>query len=91
MSNSNEKENEKWRKFLQPVITGLVAMMTAFTLYAQNASGAMTDSRMTKIEVKEEVNEKDVREIKDDNEAMKQMLFKIQADVSYIRGKMEKR
>lgn len=91
MSNSNEKENEKWRKFLQPVITGLVAMMAAFTLYAQNASGATTDSRMTKIEVKEEVNEKDVREIKADNEAMKQMLFKIQADVSYIRGKMEKR
>ena len=28
-------ESEKWRKFLQPVITGLVAMMTAVVGYLQ--------------------------------------------------------
>lgn len=45
-------ENEKWRKFLQPVITGLVAMMTAFTLYAQSASSNANDSRVTAVEVR---------------------------------------
>ena len=45
-------EQEKWRKFLQPVITGLVAMMTAFTLYAQSASSDANDSRVTAVEVR---------------------------------------
>jgi hypothetical protein len=53
MSNSNEKENEKWRKFLQPVITGLVAMMTAVVGYLQYLQKQESDKRDSRIAVLE--------------------------------------
>ena len=84
-------ENEKWRKFLQPVITGLVAMMAAFTLYAQSASSNANDSRITAVEV--QVHEQSRRSDKFDADInnFKVMLSDIRSDVSFIRGKMEKR
>lgn len=49
---TKQSEQDKWRKFLQPLITGLVAMMSAFTLYAQSASSNANDSRVTAVEVR---------------------------------------
>lgn len=43
-------EQEKWRKFLQPLITGMVAFMTALTLYIQNSDSSSAEVRMTTIE-----------------------------------------
>lgn len=43
-------EQEKWRKFLQPVITGLVALMTALTLYVQSKDSSNADVRMSVLE-----------------------------------------
>ena len=43
-------EQEKWRRFLQPVITGLVALMTALTLYVQSKDSSNADVRMSVLE-----------------------------------------
>lgn len=43
-------ESEKWRKFLQPLITGMIALMTALTLYVQNKDSSSADVRITAIE-----------------------------------------
>ena len=42
-------ESEKWRKFLQPVITGLVAMMTAVVGYLQYLQNQESDRRDSRI------------------------------------------
>lgn len=46
-------ENEKWRKFLQPVITGLVATMTAVVGYLQSLQKQESDRRDARIAVLE--------------------------------------
>lgn len=43
-------EQEKWRKFLQPLITGMIALMAALTLYIQNKDSTNAEVRMTAIE-----------------------------------------
>jgi Protein of unknown function (DUF3290). len=94
MSNSNEKENEKWRKFLQPIITGLVAMMTAvvgYLQYLQKQESDRRDSRIAVLEVQvgEQSKRSDKFDVDIDN--FKTLLSDIRSDVSFIRGKMEKR
>ena len=92
MSNSNEREKEKWRKFLQPVITGLVAMMTAVVGYLQYLQKHESDKRDSRIAVLEvQVNEQSKRSDKFDVDIdnFKVLLSDIRSDVSFIRGKIE--
>ena len=44
MSNSNDPE--KWRRFLQPVVTGLVELMAAATLYIKRQGSDDMESRV---------------------------------------------
>lgn len=43
-------ENEKWRKFLQPVISGLAAFLSAAVLYMHSIDNSGTEVRMNSIE-----------------------------------------
>ena len=51
-------EHEKWRKLLQPLITGLVALVAAATLYLQRSDNDKTDSRLTALEIRADVTDK---------------------------------
>lgn len=85
-------EQEKWRKFLQPVITGLVAMMTAVVGYLQYLQKQESDKRDSRIAVLEvQVSEQSRRSDKfgSDIDNFKLMLGDIRSDVSFIRGKLE--
>lgn len=79
-------ESSQWRKFLQPVVTGLVALMAAgvgYLQYIQRADGEKRDSRIAVLEVQVSNQIKDL-----DN--FKVLLYDIRSDVSFIRGKLEK-
>ena len=79
-------ESTQWRKFLQPVVTGLVALMAAgvgYLQYLQKGEGEKRDSRIAVLEVQVSNQVKDL-----DN--FKVLLYDIRSDVSFIRGKLEK-
>lgn len=79
-------ESIQWRKFLQPVVTGLVALMAAgvgYLQYLQKQDGEKRDSRIAVLEVQMSNQVKDM-----DN--FKVLLYDIRSDVSFIRGKLEK-
>lgn len=78
-------ESTQWRKFLQPVVTGLVALMAAgvgYLQYLQKQDGNKLESRMTALEVQ-------VQEIQPWRNKVDNLLLDIRSDVSFIRGKME--
>ena len=78
-------ESTEWRKFLQPVVTGLVALMAAgvgYLQYLQRADGEKRDSRISVLEVQMSEQVKDM-------DKFKVLLYDIRSDVSFIRGKME--
>lgn len=82
-------ESTQWRKFLQPLVTGLVALMAAGTLYLQRQDSDDTESRIRAVEV-------EVVELKErsngygnDIEKFKETLSDIRSDVSFIRGRLE--
>lgn len=79
-------ESSQWRKFLQPVVTGLVALMAAgvgYLQYLQRGNNEKQDSRISVLEVQMSNQVKDL-----DN--FKVLLYDIRSDVSFIRGKLEK-
>lgn len=93
---STTSESKEWRRFLQPLVTGLVALVAALTLYFQRSDNDRTDSRITAIEVRMDAGDKrmdasDRRSDKfgSDIDNFKVLLGDIRSDVSFIRGKME--
>jgi hypothetical protein len=78
-------ESSQWRKFLQPVVTGLVALMAAgvgYLQYLQKQDGEKRDSRIAVLEVQ-------VQEMQPWKNKVDNLLSDIRSDVSFIRGKME--
>ena len=78
-------ESSQWRKFLQPVVTGLVALMAAgvgYLQYLQKGESEKRDSRISVLEVQMSEQVKDM-------DKFKVLLYDIRSDVSFIRGKME--
>lgn len=75
-------ESSQWRKFLQPIVVGLVALMAAATAYLQRTDSSSMDSRMTALEV-------EVKNIQPWKAKVDGLLYDIRSDVSFIRGKME--
>ena len=82
-------EHEKWRKFLQPLVTAAVAALTAYTYYLQNQSEEKTEARFVALEVRQEVTEKRSDKYGSDIDHFKILLGDIRSDVSFIRGKLE--
>jgi hypothetical protein len=78
-------ESTQWRKFLQPVVTRLVALMAAgvgYLQYLQRGESEKRDSRISVLEVQMSEQVKDM-------DKFKVLLYDIRSDVSFIRGKME--
>lgn len=82
-------EQDKWRKFLQPLVTAAVAALTAYTYYVQTSQGEKTDSRLTAIEIRADVTDKRSDKFGSDIDNFKVLLGDIRSDVSFIRGKIE--
>ena len=78
-------ESTQWGKFLQPVVTGLVALMAAgvgYLQYLQKGNNEKQDSRISVLEVQMSNQVKDL-------DKFKMLLYDIRSDVSFIRGRME--
>lgn len=78
-------ESTQWRKFLQPVVTGLVALMAAgvgYLQYLQRGNNEIQDSRISVLEVQ-------MSEQVKDRDKFDALLYEIRSDVSFIRGKIE--
>lgn len=78
-------ESTQWRKFLQPVVAGLVALMAAgvgYLQYLQKGNNEKQDSRISVLEVQMSNQVKDL-------DKFKMLLYDIRSDVSFIRGRME--
>lgn len=45
-------EQTQWRKFLQPLVTGLVAFLAAATLYVQRSDSNSMEARLAVVENK---------------------------------------
>lgn len=82
-------EQTQWRKFLQPLVTGLVALVAALTLYVQRSDNDRTDSRLTALEIRADVTDKRSDRFGADIDNFKILLGDIRSDVSFIRGKLE--
>lgn len=83
-------ESTQWRKFLQPVVTGLVALMAAATLYLQRQDSGDIETRVKALEVRVEEQVKRSDKFGDDIDKFRAVLSDIRSDVSFIRGKLEK-
>lgn len=81
--------NTEWRKFLQPLVTGLVALIAAATLYLQRQDSDDVGARVRAVEV--EIVELKARSDRygSDLARFKETLSDIRSDVSFIRGKLE--
>lgn len=84
-----QSEGAAWRKLLQPVVTGIVALMAAATLYLQRQDSGSMDSRVAALEVRADASDKRSDRFSVDIDNFKVMLSDIRSDVSFIRGKME--
>lgn len=84
-----ENEPTQWRKFLQPVVTGLVALMAAATLYLQQQCSDDTEQRIRALEIRVDEQVKRSDRFGDDIDKFKVLLSDIRSDVSFIRGRME--
>lgn len=85
-------ESTQWRKFLQPVVTGLVALMAAgvgYLQYLQKQDGNKLESRVTVLEVQSATLQPWRARVDGDLDNFKVLLSDIRSDVSFIRGKME--
>lgn len=82
-------ESKEWRKFLQPLVTGLVALVAALTFYVQRTDNDRTDYRLTALEIRADVTDKRSDRFGADIDNFKVLLGDIRSDVSFIRGKME--
>ena len=82
-------EGKEWRKFLQPLVTGLVALIAALTLYVQRSDSDRTDTRLTALEIRADVTDKRSDRFGADIDNFKVLLGDIRSDVSFIRGKLE--
>ena len=82
-------EHEKWRKFLQPLVTAAVAALTAYTYYLQNKSEEKTEARFVALELRADMTDKRSDRFGSDIDNFKVLLGDIRSDVSFIRGKLE--
>ena len=78
-------ESSQWRKFLQPVVTGLVALMAAGVGYLHGLQRGESEKRDSRISVLEVQMSEQVKDL----DKFKVLLYDIRSDVSFIRGKME--
>ena len=89
MTSTSGNEHAKWRDMLQPLVTGLVALVAALTLYVQRSDSDRTDTRLTALEIRADMTDKRSDRFGADIDNFKILLGDIRSDVSFIRGKLE--
>ena len=82
-------EHEKWRKFLQPLVTAAVAFLSAYTFYIQHNTEEKTEARFVALELRADMTDKRSDRFGADIDNFKILLGDIRSDVSFIRGKLE--
>ena len=82
-------ESAKWRRFLQPVMTGLALFLAAATAAIQRSDTDVEDTRLTALEVRTNALEEQHKSYNADMSVMREALSVIRSDVAFIRGKME--
>lgn len=82
-------ESEKWRKFLQPLVTALVTALSAYAVVSQHGSEEKTEARFVALELRQDMVEKRSDKYGVDIDNFKTVLGDIRSDVSFIRGKLE--
>lgn len=80
---------KQWMEFLKPVAVGLVALMSAATMYLQRTESTSVDSRLTALEVQTETLQPWRARVDGEMDNFRSVLSDIRSDVSFIRGKME--
>lgn len=50
MSNDRINESKEWRKFLEPLVKGLITFLVAATLYLQHSESAENDVKFDNVE-----------------------------------------
>lgn len=84
-------EQSKWREFLQPLVVGLVALLSAATLYLQRSGAETADAWQGKTDQRLEYLEQRSTQRDVDMDNLRTMMGDVRSDVSYIRGLLEKR
>ena len=84
-------EQSKWREFLQPLVVGLVALLSAATLYLQRSGAETADAWQGKTDQRLEYLERRATQRDVDFDNLRTMMGDVRSDVSYIRGLLEKR
>lgn len=82
-------EHEKWRKFLQPLVTAAIAALSIVTAYIQHNSEEKTEARFVALELRADMTDKRSDHFGSDIDNFKILLGDIRSDVSFIRGKLE--
>ena len=82
-------EHEKWRKFLQPLVTAAVAALSVVTAYIQHNTEEKTEARFVALELRADMTDKRSDHFGADIDNFKVLLGDIRSDVSYIRAKLE--
>ena len=85
----SEKSSKQWMEFLKPIAVGLVALMSAATMYLQRTESTSVDSRLTALEVQTETLQPWRARVDGEMDNFRSVLSDIRSDVSFIRGKME--
>ena len=80
---------KQWMEFLKPVAVGLVALMSAATMYLQRTESSSVDSRLTALEVQTETLQPWRARVDGEMDNFRSVLSDIRSDVAFIRGKME--
>ena len=81
--------HKQWMEFLKPVAVGLVALMSAATMYLQRTESSSVDSRLTALEVQTETLQPWRARVDGEMDNFRSVLSDIRSDVAFIRGKME--
>ena len=76
-------ESKEWRRFLQPLVTGLVALMAAAALALQNSDATTFDSRISVVETKVEGIGELRKDVNDLSKNVHELIGEIRAERSF--------
>lgn len=73
-------EQSQWRKFLQPLVTGLVAFLAAATFYVQRSDSTSMEARLAVVENKVEGISELRKDVNDLSKNVHELIGEIRAE-----------
>lgn len=85
-----QNESSQWRGMLKPLVVGLIALAAAGTSYLKSSSEtsdglSKADEKLVRIEVKQEIDEASINDLKAEMELLRNENVKLNASVSALR------